>query len=124
MRAYKPYFEHNKGEHPAIIQIDKYTSDTTFKKLTCHMKDRLESKTKPPNLERVFLLDAVLQHTDPCPVLLCKHCIVIRIQGFSLEKRWYELTMMFSPLKQFRNVFSSQKISLPILPLVIVGRTK
>ena len=49
------------------------------------MEDGLESESEPADLERVILLDAVLQHADSSPVLVRERCVVVGIQGRTLH---------------------------------------
>ena len=49
------------------------------------MQHRFEAETKATDFHRVLLLDAVLQHTYPCPVLLLKQRVVVRVECRALE---------------------------------------
>ena len=51
---------------------------------TCHVEDGLESESEPADLERVILLDAVLQHFDAAPVLVRERRVVVSEQRRTL----------------------------------------
>ena len=55
-----------------------------FKLVTCHMEDRLEAQTKATNFHWVLLLDAVVQHANPCPVLFSKEGVIVGVQCWPL----------------------------------------
>ena len=55
------------------------------------MEDGLESKSELADFERLSLLDAVIEHNDPLPVVFCEHPVIERKQGWALQNMYYEL---------------------------------
>jgi hypothetical protein len=50
------------------------------------MENRLEAETEAPDFEWILLLDALIQHPNPAPIIVGKLGVVMETQSRGLEK--------------------------------------
>ena len=56
-----------------------------FRNFTCHVKNRLETKSKSADLHWILYFDTVMQHPYARPIFCCELSIIVCIESWTLS---------------------------------------